>query len=170
MRSLSTRLFSTAWIAALALVLVCGLAGVAAAQDDEAAQEATEEAAEAADDAAEATEEAGEEVEEAAEETEGGFFSDYGTDFKNTFLGGLNGLITFPADPVALAINPTDDMKSLPGGVVTGPVTGFFAGTLQGAYRYMGGSLDLLLAPFYVFPMFSPEPRYKVIPGWEHGG
>jgi hypothetical protein len=145
----------------LASVLLFGYASAVRAQD-EAAEKSDEPAAEAPSDEA-----AGEEA--AAEEGEAGFLSRYGNDVKNTFLGGLNGLITWPADPVMLAVKPTDEMRGLPGGVVTGPLTGFFAGTLQGVYRLAGGALDVLLAPLSFFPQFSPEPRYKVIPGWEHG-
>ncbi len=88
----------------------------------------------------------------------------------NTFLAGLNGMITWPADPVMLAIKPTDEMRAMPGGVVTGPVVGFFAGTLQGVFRLVMGTLDVALCPLSFFPMFSIEPRYKLIPGWEHAG
>jgi hypothetical protein len=49
-------------------------------------------------------------------------------------------------------------------------MTGFFAGTLQGVYRAVTGAVDVALCPLRFFPMFSPEPRYKPIPGWEHGG
>jgi hypothetical protein len=140
---------------ALTAALLLGFAGVALAQDEEEA---------AADEsAAEATDEAG-------EEGEPGFLASYGNDVKTKFLGGTNGVITSFADPVALAVNPTDDMKAMPGGVVTGPVTGFFGGLLLGTYRLASGALDQVLAPFYIFPMLSPEPRYKLIPGWEHPG
>jgi hypothetical protein len=142
------------------------MAGVALAQDEEAAgasapEEATAEEA--------ATEEAATE-EEAMEESEPGFLMQYGRDVGNSFLAGVNGLITWPADPVMLAVRPTDEMRAMPGGVVTGPVTGFLAGTLQGVYRMVTGAFDVALCPLTFFPMFSPEPRYKLIPGWEHGG
>jgi hypothetical protein len=88
----------------------------------------------------------------------------------NTFLGGLNGVVTAPADPVMLAIQPNDEMRAIPGGIVTGHILGFFAGTVQGVYRTLTGTLDVAFAPLAFFPMFSPEPRYKLIPGWEHGG
>jgi hypothetical protein len=147
--------------------LMLGLAGPALAQDEEeAGASAPEEAAAAAEPAAE--EQASEE--EAVEDEEPGFLAQYGTDFANTFLAGANGLLTWPADPVMLTVQPTEEMLDMPGGVVTGRITGFFAGTLQGVYRLVTGAFDVALAPLTFFPMFSPEPRYKLIPGWEHGG
>jgi LytS/YehU family sensor histidine kinase len=85
-------------------------------------------------------------------------------------LAGVNGVITWPADPVMLTIQPTDAMRAMPGGVVTGPLVGLFAGTLQGVFRLFTGTLDIALCPLSFFPMFSIEPRYKLIPGWEHAG
>ena len=99
---------------------------------------------------------------------EAGGLAGYGKHVANTFLAGVNGVITWPADPVMLAIQPTDPMRAMPGGVVTGHVVGFFAGTLQGVFRLFGGTLDIALCPLTFFPMFSIEPRYKLIPGWEH--
>jgi len=160
------------WAILLACSLLFGFAGDALAQAEEeaapsepAAEEATSAPEEAAaDEATSAPEEA------AAEEPEPGFWARYGNHVRNTFLAGANGIITWPADPVMLAVRPTDEMRSMPGGVVTGPVTGFFAGTLLGVYRLVTGSLDIALCPLSFFPMFSPEPRYQVIPGWEHAG
>jgi hypothetical protein len=153
-----------AWTIGLACSLLFGMASVAPAMAEE-----TEAATESADEATEAEAEPAEEsAEESAGESSG--IADYGKHVANTFLAGLNGVITWPADPVMLAIEPTDDMRSLPGGVVTGPMVGFFAGTLQGAFRLFTGTLDVALAPLSFFPMFSIEPRYKLIPGWEHAG
>jgi hypothetical protein len=142
----------------------------AAAAEEIPAEEpvAPEEAEPAVPEEAPAEAETGEEA--AAEESEGSFISRYGDHVRNTFLAGVNGIITWPADPVMLAVRPTDEMRSMPGGVVTGPVTGFFAGTLLGVYRLVTGTMDIALAPLSFFPMFSPEPRYQVIPGWEHQG
>jgi hypothetical protein len=175
--------------------LLFGLASAVSADQDAASSEATAEAAEseaekaAGEEAASAAEEipteepvAPEEAEAAAPEqaeaetagegaeegAEGSFISRYGNHVRNTFLAGVNGVITWPADPVMLAVQPTEEMRSMPGGVVTGPVTGFFAGTLLGVYRLVTGTMDIALAPLSFFPMFSPEPRYQVIPGWEH--
>jgi hypothetical protein len=149
-----------AWTIGLACSLLFGMASVAPAMAEEAA--ATESADEAASEAE------ADPAEESAGES--GAIAGYGKHVANTFLAGLNGVITWPADPVMLAINPTDDMRSLPGGVVTGPVVGFFAGTLQGVFRLFTGTLDVALCPLSFFPMFSIEPRYKLIPGWEHAG
>jgi hypothetical protein len=119
---------------------------------------------------AEAGEEAAAEEASESEESESGGIVGYGKHVANTFLAGANGMLTFPADPVMLAIQPTDDMKALPGGVVTGPIVGFFAGTFQGVFRLFSGTMDVALCPFTFFPMFSIEPRFKLIPGWEHAG
>jgi hypothetical protein len=146
-------------------------AGEEAAADEEIPSEepvAPEEAEAAAPEEEPAEAETAEE--DAAEEAEGSFISRYGNHVRNTFLAGVNGVITWPADPVMLAVEPTDEMRSMPGGVVTGPVTGFFAGTLLGVYRLVTGTMDIALAPLSFFPMFSPEPRYQLIPGWEHQG
>ena len=169
-----------AWMIGLACAVLFGVTGLtpANAEDTAPADEASEKAesapeAEAAaepESAPEAEAEAAPEEEAAAEEGEGGGIAGYGKHVANTFLAGVNGMITWPADPVMLAIKPTDEMKEMPGGVVTGPVTGFFAGTLQGVFRLFTGTLDVALAPFTFFPMFSIEPRYQVIPGWEHAG
>jgi hypothetical protein len=170
-----------AWMIGLACALLFGGTGLAPANAEEAtapADEAAEKEASApeaepaaeSESAPEAAAEAAPEEEATAEEAEDGAFAGYGKHVANTFLAGVNGIITWPADPVMLAMKPTDEMRALPGGVVTGPVTGFFAGTLQGVFRLFTGSLDVALAPFTFFPMFSIEPRYQVIPGWEHGG
>ena len=141
------------WTIALAFSLWFGFANAALAQDEEEAA-ASASAAEA----------------EPAEDAEPGFFARYGDHVRTTFLAGVNGIITWPADPVMLAVRPTDEMRDMPGGVVTGHVVGFFAGTLQGVYRLVNGTLDVALCPLSFFPMFSPEPRYQLIPGWEHAG
>jgi hypothetical protein len=142
---------------ALAFSLLFGVAHAASAQDDEEA-------------ASSASAEQAEPEPEPEEEAEPGFFARYGSHVGNTFLGGANGILTWPADPVMLAVRPTDEMRDMPGGIVTGHVVGFFAGTLQGVYRLVNGVLDVALCPFSFFPMFSPEPRYQLIPGWEHAG
>jgi len=167
-----------AWMIGLACSLLFGLTGPAPANAEAAApaEAASKEAAsapeaEAEPESAPADEaEAAPEAEATEEGAEDGAIAGYGKHVANTFLAGLNGMITWPADPVMLAIEPTEDMRALPGGVVTGPVTGFFAGTLQGVFRLFTGTLDVALAPFTFFPMFSIEPRYQLIPGWEHAG
>lgn len=157
------------WTISLAGLLLLGFACASLAWADDTAAPAEPEAEKAAAAEPAAAGEAASAPEAgAAGESEPGFFARYGHHVKNTFLGGVNGVITWPADPVMLAVNPTSDMRALPGGVVTGPVVGFFAGTLLGVYRLGTGVLDIALCPLSFFPMFSPEPRYHVIPGWEH--
>jgi hypothetical protein len=158
----------------LACSLLFALTSAVPAGADEAAT-AAEPAAEQAASAPKAEAAAAEEPESApaegaAEAGAGGVLLGYGKHVANTFLAGVNGVITWPADPVMLAIQPTDPMRAMPGGVVTGHVVGFFAGTLQGLFRVFGGTLDIALCPLTFFPMFSIEPRYKLIPGWEHAG
>jgi hypothetical protein len=180
------------WMMALVGSLLFGFVSAARADQDPASSEPAAEAAASEPEKAEAAS-AAEEIpaeepvapeeaeaaapeeaevgeETAAEEPEGSFISRYGDHVRNSFLAGVNGVITWPADPVMLAVEPTEEMRSMPGGVVTGPVVGFFAGTLLGVYRLVTGTMDIALAPLSFFPMFSPEPRYQVIPGWEHQG
>lgn len=158
-----------AWVTGLAGSLLFGLASLAPAGAEETAPAPELTLAMASDE--EAGEAAAEEASEGeAEEGESGGIVGYGKHVANTFLAGANGMLTWPADPVMLAIEPTDDMKDMPGGVVTGPIVGFFAGTFQGAFRLFSGTLDVALCPFTFFPMFSIEPRFKLIPGWEHAG
>ena len=116
---------------------------------------APEEAEAAAPEEAAAEAEAGEDT--AAEEPEGSFISRYGDHVRNTFLAGVNGVITWPADPVMLAVEPTEEMRSMPGGVVTGPVVGFFAGTLLGVYRLVTGTMDIALCPAELLPDVQPR-------------
>ena len=158
------------WTISLACSLLFGFASAALAEEGVAPGEPAAEEAASAPEEATAEEAASASEEAAAEEPEAGFFARYGNHVRNTFLAGVNGVITWPADPVMLAVRPTEEMRSMPGGVVTGPVTGFFAGTLLGVYRFVTGSLDIALCPLSFFPMFSPEPRYQLIPGWEHAG
>lgn len=158
------------WTLSLACSLLLGFASAALAEEEAAPSEPAAKQAASAPEEATAEEAASAPEEAAAEEPEAGFLARYGNHVRNTFLAGANGVITWPADPVMLAVRPTEEMRGMPGGVVTGPVTGFFAGTLLGVYRLVTGSLDLVLAPLSFFPMFSPEPRYQVIPGWEHAG
>jgi hypothetical protein len=160
-----------AWTIGLACSLLFAWTSAAPARADEAGAATDSDAAKAqsagkAEPAAAAEESAP--AEEPAEAAEAGGVVGYGKHVANTFLAGVNGVITWPADPVMLTIQPTDAMRGMPGGVVTGHVVGFFAGTLQGVFRLFTGTLDIALCPLTFFPMFSIEPRYKLIPGWEH--
>ena len=71
--------------------------------------------------AAAPTEAASAPEEAAAEEAEPGGLAQYGKHVRNTFLAGVNGVITWPADPVMLAIRPTDEMRSDAGRCRHGP-------------------------------------------------
>jgi hypothetical protein len=85
----------------------------------------------------------------------------------NNVLAGLNGLATFPADPVMSAIDPPREFKDMWGAPVTSHTIGFFQGTFLMLYRAMMGVADIAFAPFWVFPTLSPEGRYEIIPGYE---
>lgn len=95
------------------------------------------------------------------------------------FLTGLNGILTFPADPVAQVILPPEKLEDMPGYEVTGRIAGLFGGTVQATSRVLGGAYDLVLCPVLIpielafrtdlgFPVFSPEPRYELIPWIEY--
>ena len=85
----------------------------------------------------------------------------------NNVLAGLNGLATFPADPVMSAIEPPDEFEDMWGAPVTSHTVGFFQGTFLMLYRLTMGVADIAFAPFWVFPTLSPEGRYQIIPGYE---
>lgn len=85
----------------------------------------------------------------------------------NNMLAGLNGLATFPADPVMSAVDPPEEFEDLWGAPVTSHTAGFFQGTFLGIYRALMGLADIAFSPFWVFPTLSPEGRYEIIPGYE---
>lgn len=101
------------------------------------------------------------------EEDEPGVFVEYLRNTGNEFVGGLNGILTFPADPVAFTMEGDEVFSSLPAPAVTGRLVGFPAGLLQGIYRVMMGACDMALAVVPAMPMLSPVPRYKLLP-YEH--
>ena len=94
-------------------------------------------------------------------------FEEYLSDTKNTFLTGLNGVYTMPADPVMSTIEPLEEYRDLPGSVVTSHAFGLFQGTIMGLYRASMGVLDMVFAPL-PFVTLSPEPRYVGVPGFEY--
>jgi hypothetical protein len=57
--------------------------------------------------------------------------------------------------------------SSLPKPSVTGRIVGFPAGLMQGLYRAVMGTCDVVLAVVPAMPMLSPLPRYKLLP-FEH--
>jgi hypothetical protein len=99
------------------------------------------------------------------EDEEPGAFREYLSERGNNFKGGLNGFLTWPADPVMA----TTEAKELFEGwwPPFNYVTAFFAGTLQGLYRLGMGTVDMVFTPFPYMPMLSPVPRYKIVP-FEH--
>jgi hypothetical protein len=82
-------------------------------------------------------------------------------------LMGVNGVLTFPADPICDAIFPTEDFEDFPGKTVLRYPLGFLFGTGLGIYRLTSGVLDIALTPLWVVPSASPVPRFDVIPGYE---
>jgi hypothetical protein len=84
----------------------------------------------------------------------------------NSFLAGMNGLLTFPADPVMDAISPSPQIKGLPGKYTENAV-GFAGGIFYGIYRAWVGAADIALAPFWIFPTLSPPPHWDLVPFYE---
>ncbi len=80
-------------------------------------------------------------------------------------IGAANNLITFPAEPIMHIIEPPNDFEEMPGAVVTSRFMGLFSGTAMMIYRVTGAVYDIVVAPFYIFPVLSPEPRWEIIPG-----
>ena len=82
-------------------------------------------------------------------------------------LMGVNGLITWPADPVCDAVFPPEDFEDFPGKTVLRYPLGLLYGTGLGVYRATTGVVDILLTPLWIVPELSPAPRFDVIPGYE---
>jgi hypothetical protein len=101
------------------------------------------------------------------EDEEPGVFVGYLRNTGNIFVGGFNGILTFPADPVAFTIEGDEVFSELPKPSVTGRLLGFPAGLFQGIYRLMMGVCDVALAVVPAMPMLSPVPRYELLP-FEH--
>jgi len=80
----------------------------------------------------------------------------------NNLMAGINGLATFPFDPIASAVEPPDAFEEMAGAPVTPMIVGFFQGTLLGMYRLTMGVLDIAFFPFWIFPTLSPEARYDL--------
>jgi hypothetical protein len=85
----------------------------------------------------------------------------------NNLMAGINGLLTFPADPVLSFIEPPEAMEDMIGAPELPHFVGFFHGVLLGGYRAMTGAVDIVLFPFWVFPTLSPEARISIDPGAE---
>ena len=89
---------------------------------------------------------------------------EYGSNVSTQFLTGLNGLLTWPADPVMATVEPPKALEKA--GYGRRPL-GFGSGVLLMLYRSFTGTLDLALA-WGPLPVLSPVPRYKLVPGFEH--
>jgi hypothetical protein len=85
----------------------------------------------------------------------------------NNLMAGINGLVTFPTDPIWSAADPPDAFEGMVGSPVTPHVVGFFQGTMLMVYRAAMGALDIALFPFWVFPTLSPEARYDFFNNYE---
>ena len=83
---------------------------------------------------------------------------------ENNLLAGINGLFTAPADAFAGTIEPPEEFRELPGGVVVAPVLGFCTGVLMTVYRAGMGVLDIALFPVLTTTL-SPEPRFPMFEG-----
>jgi hypothetical protein len=104
---------------------------------------------------------------EEEEDEEPTAFQEYLSSMRHRFVGGLNGIITSPADTFAFTSEGPEIFAELPFPSVTGRVIGFGAGTLQGIYRLATGVSDMALAPVPLMPMLGPVPRYKFL-SYEH--
>ena len=86
----------------------------------------------------------------------------------NRALGGLNGIITWPADPVMMVVHVSEAFEDAPLAPVTGRFLGLGGGLMLGVYRFTMGVLDIVFQPIPFMPTLSPVPRYKVIPWFVH--
>ncbi len=82
-------------------------------------------------------------------------------------LMGINGVLTWPADPIVDMIFPPEDLEEVPGHAVFGYPLGLVYGTGLAGYRLTSGIIDILLTPLWVVPELSATPRFDVIPFYE---
>jgi hypothetical protein len=82
-------------------------------------------------------------------------------------LRGVNGVLTFVADPIVEAIEPPEDIEEVPGSSVLRHPFGFVYGSAIGIYRAASGVFDVALTPLWVVPGVSPIPRFDLIPFYE---
>lgn len=83
-------------------------------------------------------------------------------------IGAANNLITAPAEPFMQIWEPPYDFEDMPGAPVTSHFMGFFSGTAMMVFRLTGAVYDVVVSPFWIFPVLSPEPRWELIPGAEY--
>ena len=88
----------------------------------------------------------------------------------NNLYAFVNGIAVAPTDPFYYAIVPPEDLvEGLPGGRPTAHVVGLPVGVAMMSYRTVMGVGDLVFFPFWVFPVFSPEPDlFLLIEGAEY--
>jgi len=86
----------------------------------------------------------------------------------NNLFAFVNGVVNAPLDPIMFVISPPEDYEELPFHQVTGRIIGLFAGVLMMVYRLSMAVFDLIFFPFWVFPVFSPEPHWALIPDVEY--
>lgn len=86
----------------------------------------------------------------------------------NNLFAGINGILTFPADPIVMLVTPPEDWEELPAHTVTSRLLALPAGVLLGTYRASMAVFDIAFFPFWAFPTMSPEARWGLIPGVEY--
>jgi hypothetical protein len=87
----------------------------------------------------------------------------------NNLFAFVNGIVVAPTDPFFYTINPPDSFEDLPFSGVTAHIFGFPAGVLIMFFRIFMALGDLVFFPFWVFPVFSPEPDFfTLIPNVEY--
>jgi hypothetical protein len=86
----------------------------------------------------------------------------------NNLYAFVNGVVNAPADPVIFVVSPPEDYEELPYHQVTSRIIGLPAGILMMTYRLSMAVFDLIFFPFWVFPVFSPEPYWALIPDVEY--
>jgi len=83
----------------------------------------------------------------------------------NKLAAGVNGFLTWPADPVMFSIEGDEVFEEFWQPQVTGRIVGALAGLLQAPWRLTTGLFDALTSPLApVMYMVSPVPRFKLIP------
>ena len=83
-------------------------------------------------------------------------------------IAATNGLLTAHMDPIMQVVYPPDDFEYVWGYPVTARALGLVSGTAMMVYRLTGAVYDIVVAPFWIFPVLSPEPRFEIIPGADY--
>jgi hypothetical protein len=83
----------------------------------------------------------------------------------NKLAAGVNGVLTWPADPVMFSIEGDEVFADLWKPKVTGRIVGALAGLLQAPWRLATGLFDAVTSPLApIMYMVSPVPRFTLIP------